>query len=42
LSKNIKLIKEQNIDLNILAIFTKEEALDLKVLAIKKLFELNI
>jgi len=42
LSKNIELTKKQNLDLNILAIFTKERALDLEVLTIKKLFKFNI
>ncbi len=42
MSKNIKLTKKQNLDLNIWAIFIKEKTLDSKILTIKKLFEFNI
>ncbi len=42
MSKNIKLIKEQNLDSNILTIFIEKKFLDSKILVIERLFEFNI
>jgi len=42
LSKDIKLTKKQNLDLNILIIFIEKEILDLKVLTIENFFKFDI
>jgi len=42
LFENIKLIKEQDLDSNILTIFTEKKVLDLEILIIEKLFKFNI